>query len=132
MEQVTRRIRLEALAQAGISADEEEKRLHNLIRSPYSIHLKCDLMGIEAWLVKLAKHFPEPEAKRVVALQWVRACIRAAPLGREMWRLFRASPLSRVAGDDWATLMDLRILAGLRLDYRSRAFELLRRFGVSA
>jgi hypothetical protein len=131
MELITRRIRLQALRSQDIEATAEEQRLHNLIRAPSSITTIDDLEGIEAWLLRLHELQIDPLAKLVVASQWVRACIRAAPLGRQMWRAFRASPL-RMAADKSMVNMDLRALSLLKLDYGSKTFEVMRRFGLSA
>lgn len=130
MEAVARRIRIETLARQGFAPTAEEQRLHNLIRAPASIHSLDDLRGIERWLGKLLTAHADPDARQVIASQWLRACIRAAPLGRDMWRAFRASPLRDAAGA--GADVDLRILAALKLDYRGRAFAALRRLGLSA
>jgi len=131
MECVARRIRLATLAGQGYSPTPEEQRLHNLIRAPASIGRLEDLRGVEQWLDKLCTAQSDPGARRVIASQWIRACIRAAPLGRAMWQAWRASPLHEAAGQSGAGI-DLRILSVLKLDYRSRPFDLLRRFGLSA
>ena len=132
MEHVTRRIRIEVLRARGFDPTVEEQRLHNLIRAPQSIITVEDLSGIESWLSELYLSHDEPDARRVIASQWVRACIRAAPLGRAMWDLFRGSKLHPLAGQGRNANLDLRILSILRLGYGSRPFELLRRFGLSA
>lgn len=132
MEEVTRRIRLEMLAAQGIAASAEEQRLHNLVRAPVSLHSESDLAGIEAWLLKLHGQMRDEEARRIVASQWIRACIRAAPLGRRMWAVYQASPLRNAAGAGSMHDLDLRLLSLLKLEYRSRPFEFLRRFGLSA
>jgi len=130
MEALTRRVRLEVLASEGILATDEEARLHNLVRSPNSIRNPGDLHGIDAWLQKLTTHYAEPEARAVIASQWIRACIRAAPLGRAMWRVFNASPFA--ARVSRPARLDLAVLALSRLDYRSPPFAFLRRWGLSA
>jgi len=130
MEAVTRKIRLANLARQGHAPSPEEQRLHNMIRAPASIERLEDLRGIEHWLVKLHASHVDPEARRLIASQWVRACIRAAPLGRAMWQDYRASPLRAAAGLSGAGV-DLWVLSRLKLDYCSRPFELLRRFGIS-
>lgn len=132
MEEVTCRIRHEALCARGFKPSPEEVHIHNLIRAPSSISSIEDLKKIEQWLAKLLIHFESPDARRVIASQWTRAAIRAAPLGREMWNAYRTSPLyglldRRATGD-----IDLAILAAIRLDYASPTFEALRRFGLSA
>jgi glycosyltransferase involved in cell wall biosynthesis len=132
MEMVTRRIRREALEQHGIEPSEEELRLHQLIRSPSSIVDIADLMGIEAWLIKLHQSYADPEGRQVIASQWIRACIRAAPLGQAMWRAFEASALLRSTSVSKGTWLDLRALSVLKLDYSSRPFAALRRIGLSA
>lgn len=132
MEKITRQIRLEALQAQGFNATPEEQRLHNLIRAPYSITSTDDLKGIEAWLLKLHAAHDEKEGKRIVASQWIRACIRAAPLGHLMWKTFRSSPLHDAAGAGWMARADLRVLATLKLGYDSKPFVALRRYGLSA
>ncbi len=132
MERVTRRIRIEALSAAGIQATAEQQRLHNLIRAPQSIRSLADLDGIEQWLEQLHDHFDTDEARRVVASQWIRACIRAAPLGRAMWQRFRASPLHHASGAGRLAGVDLKLLSVSRIDYASPLFAILRRLGLSA
>lgn len=132
MEEVTRQIRIEALQAQGIEATAEEQHTHNLIRAPQSIHSLEVLERIEAWLLKLVALVGHPDTKRVVASQWVRAAVRAAPLGRHMWRTYRNSPLHAMPGGRAGGDIDLAFLAASRLDYASRSFDLLRRFGISA
>jgi glycosyltransferase involved in cell wall biosynthesis len=132
MEEITRRIRIEALQAQGIDASAEEQRIHNLIRAPQSNHSMEDFERIEAWLLKLMDRFEEPDARRVVASQWTRAAIRAAPLGKRMWRKYRTSSLHGLLGKSALGDIDLAILAATRLDYGSSAFETLRRFGLSS
>lgn len=132
MEAVTRRIRLDVLAAQGIAASAEEQRLHNLVRAPVSLHAETDLRGIETWLLKLHDLMQDEESRRIVASQWIRACIRAAPLGSRMWAAYRASSLRGAAMAGGLHDLDLRLLSLLKLEYRSRPFELLRRFGLSA
>ncbi|WP_424681508.1 glycosyltransferase family 2 protein [Frateuria sp. YIM B11624] len=130
MEAVTRRVRIEVLASEGIIASNEEARLHNLIRSPNSIQSLDDLRGIDAWLQKLTTHYAHPDARAVIGSQWLRACIRAAPLGGAMWRAFNSSPFATCIRGP--ARLDLAILALSRLDYRSSPFAFLRRWGLSA
>lgn len=132
MEEVTRRIRIEVLHRKGFSPSPDEARLHNLIRAPSSIHNINDLEGIESWLFKLLEATRDDAARQVIATQWTRACIRAAPLERAMWRMFQKSPLRKIAGIRPAANADLYLLSRLGLDYSSRLFEYLRRFGMSA
>ena len=132
MEEVTRRIRLETLQVQGYASSVEERRLHNLVRAPVSLHDEADLKGIEAWLLKLSGQMQDEDARRVVAQQWIRACIRAAPLGKRMWALYKASPLRTAAMASRVHDLDLLLLSLFKLEYRSRPFEFLRRFGLSA
>ena len=132
MEEVTRRIRIDALLAQGIEASAEEQHTHNLIRAPQSIRSLQDLERIEHWLLKLMDSFSHPDAKRVIASQWIRAAVRAAPLGNKMWRKYRSSTLYAQLDRSALNDIDLAILAAIRLDYRSSAFEYLRRFGLSA
>ena len=129
LEAVTRRIRLENLARQGIAATPEEQRLHNLVRAPRSIERLDDLLGVERWLRRLRDAHADPAARRLVASQWLRACIRAAPLGRAMWQAWRASELRAEAG---GADLELRALALARLDYAGPAFAWLRRLGLAA
>ncbi|MGS1013658.1 glycosyltransferase family 2 protein [Rhodanobacter sp. UC4450_H17] len=132
MEEVTRGIRLEILANQGINASNEERRLHNLIRAPQSISKREDLDGIEAWLLRLVSFYESPEAKQIIASQWIRACVRAAPLGMRMLSAYRTSPLRILADAGTRTSIDLFILATMKLDYQSSLFAALRRLGLSA
>ncbi len=132
MELVNQRIRLDILKAQGIAASTEEQRLHNLIRAPYSIRNISDLHGIEEWLLKLSAMHSDIDTKKVIASQWIRACIRAAPLGKDMWNTFRKSPLKQASGSRASTFIDLGLLAATKLDYRSTPFEMLRRLGLSA
>ncbi len=72
------------------------------------------------------------DARQVVASQWLRACIRAAPLGRAMLAAWRNSPLRKLAGGGSRANLDLGMLSLLKLDYRSPVFSSLRRLGLSA
>lgn len=132
MEEITRRIRIEILCRQGFSPSPEEERLHNLIRAPTSIQNITDLEGIESWLFKLLEATRDEGARQVIATQWTRACIRAAPLQEAMWRIFRKSPLRAIAGIRPTANVDLYLLSRLGLEYSSRPFEYLRRFGMSA
>jgi len=132
MERIACQVRRDALEYAGIVATAEEQRLHNLIRAPYSILNFDDLLGIERWLIKLVRLAPSRPVREVIGSQWVRACVRAAPLGRLMWHAFLRSPLREFLQNDTVVRWDLRALAFLKWDYRSRPFETFRRFGLSA
>jgi glycosyltransferase involved in cell wall biosynthesis len=132
MESATREIRLAILAARGIDASDDEKRLHNLIRAPTSIKSESDLAGIESWLTKLIRLHEDAEARRIIASQWIRACVRASPLGTTMWRKYRQSRLRQLACTSAIEDIDMAVMAVSRLDYGSRAFEVLRRLGLSA
>lgn len=132
MEQVTCGIRLEALQAQGIHASQDEQYIHNLIRAPHSIREYSDLEEIEKWLLKLLEHFSDAEAKKVVASQWTRAAVRAAPLGWSMWKKYRESPLYAQLPPSAFSSFDIAVLAISRIDYASRTFEALRRFGLGA
>jgi glycosyltransferase involved in cell wall biosynthesis len=131
MEQITCRIRAEALRQQGFEPTTEELRIHNLVRAPRSIFEKDDLEAIEQWLLKLYDMQSDPFAKRVIASQWIRACIRAAPLRKDMWKSFRSSPLHQAAGTSRISDADVYILAMMGLDHQARIFNVLRQFGLS-
>ena len=123
---------METLQRHGFSPSHEELRLHNLIRTPNSMHTIEDLIGIEAWLCRLYDAHSDTEARDVIATQWLRACIRAAPLGHIMWKTFRSSRLFASLRPGLEAQIDLLALAALRMDYRSPAFSTLRRMGISA
>lgn len=131
MELVTRRIRLDALRAQGIEPSSEEQELHNSIRAPKSIRNIEVLDGIEAWLLKLIARQDNPQARRIIASQWLRACIRAAPLGMRMLHTYRGSPLRKLAHASAGATIDIAALATMRLDYTSSAFAILRRLGIS-
>jgi len=131
MESATRKIRLAILAARGINASDDEKRLHNLIRAPTSIKSEFDLTGIESWLTKLIQMHQDTEARRIIASQWIRACIRAAPLGVTMWRKYRQSQLRQLAFASTIEDIDVAVMAASRINYSSRTFDILRRLGLS-
>jgi hypothetical protein len=131
MEEVTRRIRIDALQARGIEASAEEQRIHNMVRAPESIRSMEDFERIEVWLLKLIECFEHPDSKRAIASQWTRAAVRAAPLGWAMWRKYRASPLHKMLHSKAGGDMDLAILTSIRLHYGTHTFEALRRFGIS-
>ncbi|MDR0379859.1 MAG: glycosyltransferase [Candidatus Accumulibacter sp.] len=130
MESVASKVRVDALRLRGIEPDAEEQRLHNLIRAPHSIHSREDLQRIEYWLLKLFGHFDDPKAQRVIATQWTRAAVRAAPLGWAMWHIYRASRLCALQHHRLGNDIDLAFLAITRLDYDSPAFDVLSRLGL--
>ncbi|KGQ18852.1 Glycosyl transferase family 2 [Lysobacter dokdonensis DS-58] len=132
MEAVNRRIREETLARQGFRPTEAQLRFHHLVRESRSITQIADLQGVEAWLLALHEAHEDPDARRVIATQWLRACIRAAPLGLAMLRAWRASPLRGLSGAGSRATLDLGVLSLLRLDYRSPLFAGLRRLGLSA
>lgn len=129
MEIVTQSIRAEALHLNGIEVGEEELYIHNLIRAPKSIRDIQDFEKIESWLMKLMDCFEEQESKKVVASQWTRAAIRAAPLGWSMFQRYRSSPLYRFL--NVSTDLNLFVLAIIRLPYESKVYNFLQRFGLS-
>lgn len=132
LEAATRAIRIANLERQGFAPTPQEQRLHNLIRAPQSIGRREDLAGIERWLERLLAPQGDAAAQRLVASQWLRACIRAAPLGLDMWRAWRGSKLRVAAGAGARADADLLALALLRLDYSGVAFSWLRTLGLSA
>ena len=122
MEAVNRRIREETLQRQGFVPSAEELRFHHMVRESRSIQSLDDLRGVEAWLLKLHEAHADADARRVIASQWLRACIRAAPLGGVMVRAWRASPLRPLSGAGRRATLDLGVLSLLRLDYRSQLF----------
>lgn len=132
MEGVNRLVRIQALESQGVFPSEAQARYHHLIRSPSSILDEDDLKGIEDWLSFLCQKFSDLEMQRAIASQWVRACVRAAPLGRSMWKLFRNSDLYEIARVNQKVALDIYALALLKLDYQSYGFRVLQRLGLSA
>lgn len=132
MERVTAPLRIQALAAAGFAPDPAQARAHHMIRAPESIRDMQDLVSIEDWLLSLVEAPWAPSARKVVASQWIRACIRAAPLGRSMLGAFNRSPLTTIVEAGPAVRIDLTALALLKLDYLSMPFAMLRRFGLAA
>lgn len=130
MEEITQRIRLEALSLLPIEASEDEQYTHNQIRAPQSICSLEELDKIELWLLKLVDHFDHPDAKHAVATQWIRAAVRAAPLGFKMLSKYKKSPLHELLEARGVNDLDISILAISRLEYSSPAFNFLRRFGL--
>lgn len=125
MESVTQIIRLDALDINNIQYSEDQKNIHNLIRAPKSIYKLEDLEAIELWLLKLIDYFPDNEIKEVIASQWTRSAIRAAPLGLPMFFKYRNSPLRQFInkGSDFQIL----ILSICKLTYDSKLFNILSR-----
>jgi len=132
MEAVNRSIREATLRRQGFVPTEEDLSFHHMVREGRSIHRLDDLLGIEDWLLRLHDAHTDADARRVVALQWLRACIRAAPLGSRMLKAWRASPLRRQSGVGARATVDLSVLSLLRLDYCSPLFAAIRRLGLSA
>jgi hypothetical protein len=132
MELVTRRIRLNALNGIGIYPSPEEALTHHMIRSHNSITDIEKLDNIESWLEHLLNNGKPPEFNRIIASQWIRTCIRAAPLGYEMFKRFQSSNLLKEANASFLTRLDMAVLAILRLDYNSATFKMLQRIGLSA
>jgi glycosyltransferase involved in cell wall biosynthesis len=124
------RIRADTLARRGLRPTPNEVRLHNLIRSPYSIGDVEDLRGIETWLLKLCNAADSAAAKRVIAKQWVFACVRAAILGGKMWAIYRRSDLRGLSKTPVAVDTNLYALSKLRLKYGSAFFDALTRLRI--
>lgn len=131
MEAVTRSIRISALKSLGVQPSAEEERLHNMVRAPVSISSIEDLLGIETWLLKLYSYHDSDVARKLIASQWIRACIRAAPLRNKMWRYFIKSPLRKHAQISMGGCSDIFLLSCLGLEYSGKAYQFLRRFGLS-
>lgn len=131
MEIVNRKIRLENLIRAGIHPTPEELEAHNKIRSKISITSITDLELIEQWLLSLISLNFDASAKKIIASQWVRACIRAAPLGKEMWHFYKKSELyNYISGKNKD--IDIYLLSIARLNYNSKTFNYLKRLGLSS
>lgn len=131
IDKMNNEIRHNALLSQGIKPSCDELRLHNLIRARNSINSERDLAGIQSWLIKLQAAHEKEVAKQIIASQWLRACIRAAPLGKTMWQLYKSSPLIYKT----TTLLndfDMKVLSILKLEHKSPVFEKLRRFGLTA
>jgi len=132
MEGITKVIRINALKNIGINPTNEQARVHNLIRAPHSITDINDLNSIESWLFSLLSINKSSEFNSVVASQWIRACIRAAPLGLSMVRKFNSSRLLDKTNINLLTHVDIAAIGALRLNYNSEFFKILRRIGLSA
>jgi hypothetical protein len=131
MEIVNRKIRLENLIRAGIQPTAEEMETHNKIRSKTSITSITDLQLIEEWLLNLLRLSFDASSKSIIASQWVRACIRAAPLGREMWHWYKKSEIHEYINDKNKDI-DIYLLSISRLNYNSKTFNYLKRLGLSS
>jgi len=132
MEAITKNIRITALESIGIIPNDAQKKIHNMIRSPNSIFNFHELELIETWILSLLNDSKTAEYNRIIASQWIRACIRAAPLGCKMRRKFFSSPLFLLLNTTILTRIDITILSILKLNYNSKIFKWLRRIGLSA
>lgn len=132
MEAITESLRINALNSIGIHPTNEQARIHNLIRAPHSITSIQDLNAVETWLFSLLNHSKSPDFNSVIANQWIRACIRSAPLGFDMFRKFLSSDLLAFTRVNLQTKIDIAAIAALHLKYNSSIFRALRRVGLSA
>lgn len=132
MESVTKTIRTNALKNIGICPTQEQIDTHHMIRAPQSITSTNDLIKIEEWLKFLLRNTDSNVCESTIASQWIRACIRAAPLGKDMRNLFFSSPLFELCGANTLTKVDMWALSLIKIDYNSKFFNYLRRLGLSA
>ncbi|GGY62919.1 glycosly transferase [Cellvibrio zantedeschiae] len=132
MELITRQIRVNALQSIGVFPTEQQALVHNTIRAPQSICTLRELELIEEWLTFLLCEKKSSEFNSIVASQWIRACIRAAPLGGEMRKKYFSSHLLTWIKPSSLMNFDVFALSVLKLNYNSEAFKILRRMGLSA
>jgi hypothetical protein len=132
MQAVCDRVRAELLALRGISYTQSELRTHNRIRAAESFETIEELAAAESWLLKLCSVSDLVPQTSVVASQWARACIRAAPLGLAAWTTYRRSELRRLYAPQALESLDIFVLSALRLRHEGAAFRTLKRLGLSA
>ncbi len=116
-----RALRVRALAQLGIKATAEQAKLHASLRDPVALEHLVQLDQIEDWLEELASQL-KSGARLAVVRQWFLQCVRAAGLGPQVYRRYRASPL---ASDGRQRQAILWALCQARLPYRSPLYDLL-------
>lgn len=116
-----RALRVRALAQLGINATAEQANLHASLRDPVALERLAQLDQIEDWLSVLASTL-HGGARLAVARQWFLQCVRAAGLGPQVYRRYRASPLTSDGGQRRVLLW---ALCQARLRYRSPLYDLL-------
>lgn len=116
-----RALRVRALVQLGINPSAEQASLHASLRDPVALDDLTQLAAIEAWLRGLASHLAGG-AQHAVQRQWFLQCVRAAGLGPEVFRRYRASPLARRHKQQEALLW---ALCQGRLRYRSPLYRAL-------
>lgn len=131
MQQVADRVRKDLLEARGIPFTDAELRTHNRIRAFKSMDAIEELDAVESWLFKLYELHRHPEAREVVASQWARACVRAAPLGLSVWHRYRNSELRRLFRKHRLESLDILVLAVLRLRHEGKGFQWARRVGLS-
>lgn len=131
MQQAANRVRKALLTARGVHFTEEELRSHNNIRAFRSMDTFTELDAVESWLFKLYELQKTSDSREVVASQWARACVRAAPLGPRVWLRYRSSPLRRHFRGGVVESLDILVLTALRLRHDSRAFHWIRRLGLS-
>ncbi|SHF57715.1 Glycosyl transferase family 2 [Desulfacinum infernum DSM 9756] len=126
------RIRREALRALEIPADPEQVYLHGYLRYPKPVASFEELRAYRNWLETLCLYFEEKEeAKRVVAEQWLRVCIRATHLGPRVVNEYRQSFLLRYYDASYKQQADLLLASLFRLRYGSRMFQMLESLSLS-
>ncbi len=119
--QTARLLRVCALQKLGIRFSEEEARIHAHLRDPEPITALAELRRIHDWLTHLHIQL-DPLAQQAVRRQWFLQAVRAAGLGRVVFKTYDASPLAE------PTLIQRRLLwnlCALRLRYRSPLYNTL-------
>ncbi len=130
--QTASRVRRVYLEQLNIKAEEQEKRIHGMVRYPSVPGSKNEVVEIEQWLVKLAGHYHlETGHMRIVADQWYRVCIRSTVFGLWTWRKYINSQLRRLYSPSKKQLIELFLLCILRLRYQSGLYKMLEQFSLS-
>jgi glycosyltransferase involved in cell wall biosynthesis len=132
MELAGNEVRRQLLESRGIQATSTELEAHCKVRSFYSINSVEELLKIENWLARLSRMRLKGHLSGVVASQWARACIRAAPLGLAAWTTYRRSELRRLYAPHALESLDILVLSALRLRHEGAAFRTLKRLGLSA
>lgn len=130
--QMANQVREATLRRRGLCPTADEMRLHNLIRGPHPISAIDDLRGIEKWLVELCDQCTSSAVRRLIAQQWVFACVRAAGLGTQMWTAYMRSPLHCSAALGRSTDLNLMLLSKARIAYGSALFDAIARLRAGA
>lgn len=102
-QEVATQVRLRQLLALGLAPNPGELHLHNQISQWQFPADVAGLQAVEAWLLQLRDAnrdtgmYPRAAFNVVLERLWWAACTGAMHLGREAWRLYRRSPLVRMA-----------------------------------